>query len=32
VRATAEAHGGRAAAANRAEGGARVTLSLPAAR
>jgi two-component system, OmpR family, sensor kinase len=32
VRATAEAHGGRAAAANRAEGGARVTLFLPAAR
>jgi two-component system, OmpR family, sensor kinase len=32
VRATAEAHGGRVAAANRAEGGARVTLSLPAAR
>jgi two-component system OmpR family sensor kinase len=32
ARATAEAHGGRAAAANRAEGGARVTLSLPAAR
>ena len=28
VRATAEAHGGRAAAANRAEGGARVTLFL----
>jgi two-component system OmpR family sensor kinase len=32
VRATAEAHGGRVAAANRTEGGARVTLSLPAAR
>jgi two-component system OmpR family sensor kinase len=32
VRATAEAHGGRAAAANRAEGGARVTLFLHAAR
>jgi two-component system OmpR family sensor kinase len=32
VRATAEAHGGRAAAANRAEGGARVTLFLRAAR
>jgi signal transduction histidine kinase len=31
VRATAEAHGGRAAAANRAEGGARVTLFLHAA-
>jgi two-component system OmpR family sensor kinase len=32
VRATAEAHGGRAAAANRGEGGARVTLFLHAAR
>ena len=32
VRATAEAHGGRAAVANRAEGGARVTLFLNAAR
>jgi two-component system OmpR family sensor kinase len=32
VRATAEAHGGRAAAANRVEGGARVTLFLHAAR
>jgi signal transduction histidine kinase len=32
VRATAEAHGGRAAAANRAEGGACVTLFLHAAR
>jgi two-component system OmpR family sensor kinase len=32
VRATAEAHGGRAAAANRVEGGARVTLFLRAAR
>jgi signal transduction histidine kinase len=32
VRATAEAHGGRAAAANRVEGGARLTLFLHAAR
>jgi hypothetical protein len=32
VRATAEAHGGRAAAANRVEGGACVTLFLHAAR